>query len=48
MKLPEAAKKVEDGIEEMMTGCDVPIEHGTKIHTNNAIERLNREIRRMT
>ncbi len=29
-----------------MTYCDFPSEHGTRIRTNNVIERLNREIRR--
>ena len=48
MKLPEAAKKVADGIEETLTYCDFPSEHWVKIRTNNAIERLNREIRRKT
>ena len=48
MKLKEAAKKVEDGIEETLTYCDFPSEHWTRIHTNNVIERLNREIRRRT
>lgn len=48
MKLPEAAKKVEDSIEETLTYCDFPSEHWAKIRTNNAIERLNREIRRRT
>ncbi len=48
MKLKEAAKKVEDGIEETLTYCDFPYEHWTRIRTNNAIERLNREIRRRT
>ena len=48
MKLPEAAKKVEAGIEETLTYCDFPTEHWIKIRTNNAIERLNREIRRRT
>ena len=48
MKLPEAAKKVEAGIEETPTYCDFPTEHWIKIRTNNAIERLNREIRRRT
>ena len=46
--LPEASKKVEAGIEETLTYCDFPSEHWTKIRTNNAIERLNREIRRRT
>ena len=48
MKLPAASKKVEAGIEETLTYCDFPTEHWTKIRTNNAIERLNREIRRRT
>ena len=48
MKLQEAAKKVEDGIEKTLTYCDFPCEHWTRIRTNNAIERPNREIRRRT
>ena len=48
MKLKEAARKVEDGIEETLTCCDFPGEHWTRIRTNNVIERLNREIRRRT
>ena len=48
MKLKEAAKKVENGIEETLTYCDFPSEHWTRIRTNNVIERLNREIRRRT
>lgn len=48
MKLKEAAKKVEDSIEETLTYCDFPSEHWTCIRTNNVIERLNREIRRST
>ena len=48
MKLKEAAKRVEDGIEETLTYCDFPGEHRTRIRTNNVIERLNREIRRRT
>lgn len=48
MKLKEAAKKVEDSIEETLTYADFPFEHWTRIRTNNAIERLNREIRRRT
>ena len=46
MKLKEAAKKVEDGIEETLTYCDFPSEHWTCIRTNNFMERLNQEIRR--
>ena len=48
MKLKEAAKKVEDDIEEMLTYCDFPSEHWTRIRTNNVIKQLNREIRRRT
>ena len=48
MKLPEAAKKVANGIEETLTYCEFPSEHWTKIRTNNVIERMNREIRRRT
>lgn len=48
MKLKEAAKKVEDGIEETLTYMDFPSQHWLKIRTNNVIERMNREIRRRT
>ncbi len=48
MKLPEAAKKVSDGMEETLAYCDYPSEHWTRIRTNNVIERMNREIRRRT
>ena len=48
MQLKEAAKKVEDGIEETLTYCDFPSEHWTRIRTNNVIKRLNCEIRRRT
>ena len=48
MKLPEAAKKVEDGIGETLTYMAFPSEHWAKIRTNNVLERLNREIRRRT
>ena len=48
MGMLEAAKKVEDGIEETLTYCDFPSEHWTHIRTSNVIERLNREIRRRT
>ena len=48
MKLSEAAKKVEDGIEETLTYCGFPSEQWTRIRTNNVMERLNREIRRRT
>ena len=48
MKFKEAARKVEESIDETLAYCDFPYEHWTWIHTHNAIERLNREIRRRT
>lgn len=48
MKLPEAAKKIEESVEETLTYTAFPFEHWTRIRTNNVIERLNREIRRRT
>ena len=48
MKLKEAAKAVRDGYEETLTYARFPREHWRRIRTNNAIERLNREIRRRT
>ena len=48
MKLGKAAQKVEDGIEETLAYMDFPTQHWTRIRTNNAIERLNREIKRRT
>lgn len=48
MKLPAAAKKVEDSIEETLTYMDYPTEHWNRIRTNNTIERGNREIKRRT
>ena len=48
MKLAKAARKVDDGIEETLTYMDFPTQHWTRIRTNNAIKRLNREIKRRT
>lgn len=48
MKLPEAANKIENSMEETLTYMNFPFEHWTRIRTNNVIERLNREIRRRT
>ena len=48
MRLNEAAKKVEQGIEETLTYMNFPSQHWLKIRTNNVIERMNREIRRRT
>ena len=48
MKLGAAAKVVREGYLETLTYTSFPLQHWTRIHTNNAIERLNREIRRRT
>ena len=48
MRLKEAAKVVREGFAETLTYCEMPREHWRRIRTNNAIERLNREIRRRT
>ena len=48
MKLKEAAKVVREGFAETLTYCEMPREHWRRIRTSNAIERLNREIRRRT
>jgi transposase-like protein len=38
MKLKEAAKKVEDSVEETLSYTAFPFEHWTRIRTNNVIE----------
>lgn len=48
MKLGAAAITVEDGVIETLTYTNFPMQHWVRIRTNNAIERLNREIRRRT
>ena len=48
MKLGAAAKVVREGCRETLAYTDFPMQHWTRIRTNNAIERLNREIRRRT
>ena len=42
------AKVVRGGYAETLAYCTTPREHWRRIRTNNAIERLNREIRRRT
>ena len=48
MRLGEAARCVRDGVAETLTYTRFPMGHWRRIRTNNAIERLNREIRRRT
>ena len=48
MRLTKAADKVEENIEETLTYMNFPVEHWTRIRTNNTLERLNKEIKRRT
>lgn len=48
MRPKEAAKVVREGFAETLACCEMPLEHWRRIRMNNAIERLNREIRRRT
>ena len=48
MKQFAAAKVVREGCAETLAYTGFPMQHWTRIRTNNAIERLNREIRRRT
>lgn len=48
MKLSAAAKTVRDGVAETLAYTRFPMQHWRRIRTNNAIEGLNREIRRGT
>ena len=48
LKLKEAAKKIRQSILETLTYYDFPREHRVRIRTNNALERIMREIRRRT
>lgn len=48
MKLREAAKKIQKSISETLSYYDFPREHRIRIRTNNALERIMKEIRRRT
>ena len=48
MRLGEAARVVREGSPETLAYTGFPREHWRRIRTNNAIERLNREVRRRT
>ena len=48
MKLPEAASRLEKGLEDTVAYMNFPREHWVKIRTNNGLERIMREIRRRT
>lgn len=48
MKLPKAARMVEEGIEETLHYMNFPREHWRSLRTNNPLERLIREVKRRT
>lgn len=48
MKLPAAAQKIRESIDETLTYYDFPSAHWRRIRTNNPLERIMREIRRRT
>jgi len=48
MKLPNTAELIEEEIEETLTYYSFPDNHWVRIRTNNALERIMREIRRHT
>lgn len=48
LRLKEAAKKIKESIDETLTYYDFPREHRSRIRTNNALERIMKEIRRRT
>ncbi len=48
LKLPKAAKVLEQGIDESLSYHHYPLEHHRSLRTNNMLERIMREIRRRT
>jgi putative transposase len=48
MRLANAAKTLRDGVDQTLTYYHFPREHRRRIRTNNALERIIREIRRCT
>lgn len=48
MKLSKAAETVHNGIQETLSYMDYPREHWIRIRSNNALERLFKEVRRRT
>jgi len=48
LRLKDTAKKVRESINETLTYYDFPRSHHSRIRTNNALERIMKEIRRRT
>jgi len=45
---PKFTRKLEEGIEDVLTRFHFPVAHRKKIRTTNNLERFNKEIRRRT
>jgi transposase-like protein len=48
MKLSKAAGVLRQGVEETLTYVSFPREHWSRVRTNNALERILKEVRRRT
>ena len=48
MNLNKVAEFVESTVEETLSYMDFPYEHWTRLRTNNTLERITKEIRRIT
>ena len=48
MNLNKVAEFVESTVEETLSYMNFPYEHWTRLRTNNALERIMKEIRRRT
>ena len=48
LRLKDAVKKVRESLNETLTYYDFPRSHHSRIRTNNALERIMKEIRRRT
>jgi transposase-like protein len=48
MRLSKAAAVLREGVEETLTYMAFPREHRSRVRTNNALERIMKEVRRRT
>jgi transposase-like protein len=48
MRLSKAAALLREGVEETLTYMAFPREHRSRVRTNNALERIMKEVRRRT
>jgi putative transposase len=47
-KFPQAADLLEDAAEDVLTYMYFPREHWRQLHSTNALERINKELKRRT